>query len=77
MATRKNTARLARPAGPKLPVILSNFLDARCVLECGLRGLEDHPDQPPGAETVCIRHAFDLLASVYEDLDLAILRARL
>lgn len=77
MATRKNTVRKARRACLELPTILSKFLDARCVLECGLRSLEDHPDRPPGAEAVCIRHAFDLLASVYEDLDLAILRARL
>lgn len=58
-----------------LPVILARFSEARCVLECGLQCLEHHSDAT--REAVCLRQGLELLASVYEDLDMAIVRAKL
>lgn len=69
MAAPNNTADPA--------AILARFSDARCVLECGVRCLEEHPDRIASDEAVCLRHGLDFVESVYNDLDLAILRAGL
>lgn len=62
--------------------IMGRFSDARCVLECAVRSLEqwrdlDDPDSDSSrrtddAEVVCLRHALSLLADVYDELDTAI-----
>jgi hypothetical protein len=57
--------------------ILARFSDARCVLECGVRCLEDRQDGAASEEAVCLRLALDLLTSVYDDLDRAVSRATL
>jgi hypothetical protein len=59
--------------------ILGSFNDARCVLECAVRSLEQWQsleDEPEDAarrscdpEIVCLRHAQRLLADVYDQLD--------
>jgi hypothetical protein len=62
--------------------ILGRFNDARCVLECAVRSLEQWQslDEDEDArrscdpEIVCLRHAQRLLASVYDELDSAIAR---
>ena len=62
--------------------ILGRFNDARCVLECAVRSLEQWQslDEEEDArrscdpEIVCLRHAQRLLANVYDDLDSAIAR---
>lgn len=77
MATRKNTAPHARPASSDLSTILARFSDARCVLECGVRCLEEREDRAASDEAVCLRHALDLIASVYDDLDRAVSHATL
>ena len=41
MAAHKNTASRARIAAIDLPAILDRFTDARCVLECACRALEN------------------------------------
>lgn len=67
---------------PDMRAILGRFSDARCVLECAVRSLEqwrdlDDPDSDSSrrtddAEVVCLRHALSLLADVYDELDTAI-----
>jgi hypothetical protein len=61
--------------------ILGRFNDARCVLECAVRSLEqwqslddaeDESCRSCDPEIVCLRHAQRLLADVYDDLDTAI-----
>lgn len=62
--------------------ILGRFNDARCVLECAVRSLEQwqslDEDEEDAArrscdpEIVCLRHAQRLLADVYDQLDGAI-----
>jgi hypothetical protein len=62
--------------------ILGRFNDARCVLECAVRSLEqwqsldDEEDARRSCdpEIVCLRHAQRLLANVYDELDSAIAR---
>lgn len=62
--------------------ILGRFNDARCVLECAVRSLEQWQslDEDEDArrscdpEIVCLRHAQRLLANVYDELDSAIAR---
>lgn len=63
--------------------ILGHFNDARCVLECAVRSLEqwqsldeagDEARRSYDPEIVCLRHAQRLLANVYDDLDSAIAR---
>jgi hypothetical protein len=63
--------------------ILGRFNDARCVLECAVRSLEqwqslDEPDDDArrscDPEIVCLRHAQKLLADVYDEFDSAIAR---
>lgn len=62
--------------------ILGRFNDARCVLECAVRSLEQWQslDEEEDArrscdpEIVCLRHAQRLLANVYDELDSAIAR---
>ena len=63
--------------------ILGRFNDARCVLECAVRSLEqwqslddaeDDARRSCDPEIVCLRHAQKLLADVYDDLDRAIAR---
>ena len=63
--------------------ILGRFNDARCVLECAVRSLEqwqsmneaeDDARRSCDPEIVCLRHAQKLLADVYDDLDSAIAR---
>ena len=64
----------------ELRAILGRFTDARCVLECAVRSLEQwqnlHDDEADrracDPEIVCLRHALKLLADVYDELDLAI-----
>jgi hypothetical protein len=58
---------------------LGSFNDARCVLECAVRSLEqwqsldDEPEDDArrscDPEIVCLRHAQKLLADVYDQLD--------
>lgn len=62
--------------------ILGRFNDARCVLECAVRSLEqwqsldeeeeDAARRSCDPEIVCLRHAQRLLADVYDQLDGAI-----
>ncbi len=63
--------------------ILGRFNDARCVLECAVRSLEqwqsldeteDDARRSCDPEIVCLRHAQKLLADVYDDFDRAIAR---
>lgn len=63
--------------------ILGGFNDARCVLECAVRSLEqwqslddaeDDARRSCDPEIVCLRHAQKLLADVYDQLDSAIAR---
>jgi hypothetical protein len=63
--------------------ILGRFNDARCVLECAVRSLEqwqslddaeDEARRSYDPEIVCLRHAQKLLATVYDELDSAIAR---
>ncbi|HKU14628.1 MAG TPA: hypothetical protein VJQ52_09545 [Steroidobacteraceae bacterium] len=63
--------------------ILGRFNDARCVLECAVRSLEqwqslddaeDDARRSCDPEIVCLRHAQKLLADVYDELDSAIAR---
>ena len=69
---------------PALRDTLGSFNDARCVLECAVRSLEQWQsldDEPEDAarrscdpEIVCLRHAQKLLADVYDQLDGSIAR---
>jgi hypothetical protein len=68
---------------PALREILGRFNDARCVLECAVRSLEqwqsldeveDDARRSCDPEIVCLRHAQQLLADVYDQLDSAIAR---
>jgi hypothetical protein len=63
--------------------ILGRFNDARCVLECAVRSLEqwqsldeveDDARRSCDPEIVCLRHAQKLLADVYDELDSVIAR---
>lgn len=63
--------------------ILGRFNDARCVLECAVRSLEqwqsldeteDDARRSYDPEIVCLRHAQKLLAEVYDQIDSAIAR---
>jgi hypothetical protein len=63
--------------------ILGRFNDARCVLECAVRSLEqwqnldeaeDEARRSYDPEIVCLRHAQKLLANVYDELDSTIAR---
>lgn len=62
--------------------ILGRFNDARCVLECAVRSLEQWQSldeeedvrRSCDPEIVCLRHAQRLLANVYDELDSAIAR---
>ena len=63
--------------------ILGRFNDARCVLECAVRSLEQWQDLDDAEddarrscdpEIVCLRHAQRLLVHVYDELDGAIAR---
>ena len=63
--------------------ILGRFNDARCVLECAVRsleqwqsldGMEDEARRSCDPEIVCLRHAQKLLANVYDELDSTIAR---
>jgi hypothetical protein len=62
--------------------ILGRFNDARCVLECAVRSLEqwqsldeeDDARRSCDPEIVCLRHAQKMLADVYDQLDSAIAR---
>jgi hypothetical protein len=63
--------------------ILGRFNDARCVLECAVRSLEqwqsfdeaeDDARRSCDPEIVCLRHAQKLLANVYDELDSTIAR---
>lgn len=63
--------------------ILGRFNDARCVVECAVRSLEqwqsldevaDDARRSCDPEIVCLRHAQELLANVYDELDSAIAR---
>jgi hypothetical protein len=63
--------------------ILGRFNDARCVLECAVRSLEqwqsldeeeDDARRSCDPEIVCLRHAQKLLAHVYDGLDSTIAR---
>jgi hypothetical protein len=63
--------------------IHGRFNDARCVLECAVRSLEqwqsldeveDDARRSCDPEIVCLRHAQELLAVVYDELDSAIAR---
>ena len=63
--------------------ILGRFNDARCVLECAVRSLEqwqsldeteDDARRSYVPEIVCLRHAQKLLAEVYDQVDSTIAR---
>ena len=62
--------------------ILGRFNDARCVLECAVRSLEqwqsldteDDARRSYDPEIVCLRHAQKLLAEVYDQIDSTIAR---
>ena len=63
--------------------ILGRFNDARCVLECAVRSLEqwqsldeveDDARRSCDPEIVCLRHAQKMLADVYDRLDGTIAR---
>lgn len=63
--------------------ILGRFNDARCVLECAVRSLEqwqsldeveDDARRSCDPEIVCLRHAQKMLADVYDQLDGTIAR---
>ena len=63
--------------------ILGRFNDARCVLECAVRSLEqwqsldeteDDARRAHDPEIVCLRHAQKLLAEVYDQVDSTISR---
>ena len=63
--------------------ILGRFNDARCVLECAVRsleqwqsldGTEDDARHSYDPEIVCLRHSQKLLAEVYDQISSAIAR---
>ena len=63
--------------------ILGRFNDARCVLECAVRSLEqwqsleeaeDDARRSCDPEIVCLRHSQRLLAEVYDQIDGTIAR---
>lgn len=76
------TPRTASTRVAELRGILGRFSDARCVLECAVRSLEQwqNLDDAEAAEDrrscdpeiVCLRHALGLLAAVYDELDSAL-----
>lgn len=68
MAVRKNTASRARIAAIDLSAILDDFTDARCVLECACRSLEN---SDASDEAVCVRIGLRMLQATYDKLDLA------
>lgn len=74
MAIRdRNKGRKA--ARPDLSEILRRFSEARSLLECGVRLLEDWDEEAgpgPGDEYVCLRHGLNLLIAAYKELDLAV-----
>lgn len=60
----------------ELDALLGRFSDARSILECAVRSLEEWHDPSTGIgdELICLRHGLTLLGAVYNDFDLAILR---
>lgn len=62
------------PAGSSAEEVLGRFSDARCLLECALRSLSARDDCNAGVEIVCLRHGLELLRTVYNDFDIALLR---
>ena len=78
--TKPKTKRLRHPGSPfraECEAILGRFGDARCVLECAVRSLEQRGEQQglgPGEESVCLRHGLELLRAAYNALDLALLK---
>ena len=82
MATRKNTARKARRpiSADDWMVILTQFWEARCLLECvtrALKQLQDPADPSErgvdcAGEVVCLKHTQQQLENAYEELDWAI-----
>ncbi len=68
MAAAKNTAPRVRP---DLSEILGQFSDARAVIECVARLLDDW-ESGPANEAVCLRHGLKLLDAAYNELDRAI-----
>lgn len=58
---------------PDLYEILARFSDARSILECGVRLIENQNDTGPGLgdESVCLRHGLDLMIAAYRELDMA------
>jgi hypothetical protein len=80
-----NSTVASSPAAdvPALREILGRFNDARCVLECAVRSLEQWQSldeveadarRSCDPEIVCLRHAQKMLADVYDELDSAIAR---
>ena len=75
-----------QPSGSEVAAlreVLGRFNDARCVLECAVRSLEqwqsleeedDAARRSYDPEIVCLRHAQKLLADVYDQLDGTIAR---
>jgi hypothetical protein len=60
---------------PDLPAILYRFSEARCVLACVARSLEELEDphtpeiaaRGPGDEVVCLRYGLKLLSAVHDE----------
>lgn len=55
--------------------LLGRFSDARCLLQCAVNSLMARDEGGfYSPELVCLRHGMELLRSVYNDLDLRLLR---
>jgi hypothetical protein len=69
---------IARNARPDLSAILGQFSDARAIIECVARLLEDwdYYRSGPADEAVCLRHGLDRLSTAYDELDRAIAAMR-
>jgi hypothetical protein len=81
--TKQSNEPPSRSEVAALREILGRFNDARCVLECAVRSLEqwqslDEAEEDArrshDPEIVCLRHAQKQLAEVYDQIDSAIAR---
>lgn len=51
--------------------VLGRFSDARCLLNCAFKALDQRQDASrPGEEIVCMEYALEMLREVYTELDL-------
>jgi hypothetical protein len=61
---------MVREAPPDPSDVLGRFSDARCLLDCAFKALDQRQDASrPGAEIVCMQYALEMLRDVYTELD--------